>query len=151
MFQGTHASQPVERLPSNVKCEVDLPPEWDDQDRLPRGPFPTCSNDRRRFPRFHYRLRAILQCQASFPALSCSRELYMVYTMNISRGGLAFLHSEQLFPRQQICIWMQGGVKHELQVVRCHQLNDRCFEVGARFTVGLDHTVVSALLKHFAS
>lgn len=151
MFEGNHPNQIVEQLPPQVKCEVKLPPEWNDLRYLPRGLLPTCSNDRRRFPRCHYRVRAILQCRETFPALWCSREPYMVYTENISRGGLAFLHSEQLFPRQQICIFLPGGVQLDLQVVRCRQLHERCFEVGARFAVAVDHATMSDLLKQYRS
>ena len=150
MFEGNHANQTVEQLPAQVKCEVELPPEWNDRRQLAKGPLPTVSNDRRRFPRFHYRVRAILQCRETFPARRCSREAYMVYTETISRGGLIFLHSEQLFPSQQIRIYLPGGMPQDLQVVRCRQLHERCFEVGARFALELHHATVSVFLKQYS-
>ena len=144
MLAGEHASQGLEEPRQNVKCRVELPQDWDDR---PSGAFPTRANDRRRFPRFHYRVRAVFQSRQTFPALSCSGELCIVYTTQISRGGMAFMHYEQLFPRQRFFIYFSGGMRKELEVVWCRRCNDKCYEVGARFNVELDHKIVSSLLN----
>lgn len=149
MLEHGHASRTLEDLLSEIRCELELPPHWDDANRLPQGPLPIRSEDRRRYPRFHYRVRAILQCRQTFPALVSPRELHAVYTKDISRGGVSFLHSDQLFPRQKIRIYLPRGTKQDLEVVHCRQLEQRCFLIGAENAVDAEPDAVSALVRHY--
>lgn len=147
MSQSDHESATLEDLRPPSKCEIRLPPNWNEE--ILQGPLPTCHNDSRRFPRFHYRVRATLQCQETFPALSYPNEHYVVYTKDISREGLNFLHAEQLFPRQEICISLPDEAERHLQVVRCCQLDERCFLIGARFSVEFSHSRIWTLLRQY--
>lgn len=147
MLDSSNASRTVRQPSSELKCEIQLPPSWD-RDRQRRGRLPTCENDLRRFPRFHYHVRAIMECQGGFPNYSRLQQSFVVCTANISRGGLAFLHSEELFPGEHVRIWLPGGLETELEVIRCRHLQERCFELGARFLVPLEAKAVSALLTH---
>jgi hypothetical protein len=51
-------------------------------------------------------------------------------TLDISRSGIAFLHSEQLFPGERVSLWLPIG-KRSYVVERCVEHNDSCFEIGA--------------------
>ena len=146
MLEHNDKSQTLEPPKDKLLCEIKLPDQWREDCKL-TGPLPSRLDDRRRFPRFHYRVAAILQCQDSFPKFRRPRELHSIYTTDISRGGLAFLHSQELFPKERVRVSMRGGSPQELEVVRCRYLHDHCFLVGCRFLAELDTGMVRAFLK----
>ena len=118
------------------RCEAEPPSSWADFFSR-HGMTPTCPNDRRRFRRVYFRGTASLEYRQSFPACPRSRARYRVCTKDLSRGGLAFLHSEQLFPRERMSIVLPDGKAHDIEVVRCRRIEPRCFEIGAVFTASL--------------
>lgn len=123
---------PIASLP----CEVELPPEWrhpsDDKVLFTYRP-----EDHRRFSRRGLLAIAALQYRQTLPVLRRPNRWHRIYTVNLSQSGLAFLHSEQLFPRERMHILFPGGSDHIVEVARCRRINDRCFEIGARFVAGV--------------
>jgi hypothetical protein len=102
--------------------------------RLKRqGPLPTVEGDRRRFVRFACRARGVLRRQSTFPAIPPDTAYYLVLVMDVSRSGVGFLHELQLLPRERCELWIEGGRRHTIEIVRCRRLQDRCYEVGGRF------------------
>jgi hypothetical protein len=96
----------------------------------------TMPDDRRRFARLLCRgahHRAALKYAATFPALPRAVGWYGVYTLDISRGGCGFLHSEPLFPGERMEILLLGGARHWIEITRCERWQERCFVVGAQF------------------
>jgi hypothetical protein len=111
----------LESLWFQLGCQVRLP-EPIEQFLAPRGPLPTEYVDRRRHRRFDYRQRAILTRQGQHAA---------VYTKNISRGGVSFLHAEQLYPREEVALALPFGCRVRLTIRRCRRQQAYCFECGA--------------------
>jgi hypothetical protein len=122
----------LNQLLEKLECHVQVPDKWDDfYDR--RGPMPATSEDRRRFARLHCPGRAVLQMETTLPAIERGQQVHCVLTKDISRGGLSFLHTEQLFPEERIKLWLPIG-KHDALIVRCQRRNENCYEIGAVFT-----------------
>jgi hypothetical protein len=121
----------LDELWLQLGCEVVLP-EPLEAFLSPKGPLPAEFVDQRRYRRFHYRLKAILTRNGRHAA---------VYTKNIARGGLCFLHCEQLFPLEEVSLFLPTGDKVRLIVRRCRRQRENCFECGAdihEITHGLD-------------
>ena len=146
MLDCNGKSQTIEELKEKLTCDINLPSEWR-RDWERHGQLQSCSDTRRRFPRFHYRVSAILQCQETFPALTRPQALHLVYTTNISRGGMAFLHSTELFPLERIRIKLRAAATQDLEVVNCRYIDERCFAIGCQFLAELDATTVWNLIK----
>ena len=113
-------------------CEIDLPVAWrnffDES-----GVMPTCIGDTRRFPRFYVRGKGALECRQSLPGKPRPAQWHGIYTKNVSREGLGFLHSEQLFPRERMRVLLVDGVLRAIEVACCRRIQRRCYEIGARF------------------
>lgn len=115
-----------------LKCGIQVPREW--LDLLEQhGPLPAKMDDGRRFPRFHYRVRGVLEHRQTLPALPRSPERFVVLTKDVSRKGVAFLHETQLFPTERANLWVPSGKATEIEIQRCTWINERCYEVGAVF------------------
>jgi hypothetical protein len=71
--------------------------------------------------------------ETTLPAIERGQQVHCVLTKDISRGGLSFLHTEQLFPEERIKLWLPIG-KHDALIVRCQRGNENCYEIGAVFT-----------------
>lgn len=113
-------------------CLVRLPPSWTDffeKTGLVQGAM----SERRRFPRINLRSKAVLQYRQTFPSLPRPSLLYTVYTKDVSRSGVAFLHGEQLYPLEQMTLILPDGKLRTIQVVRCRRIGPSCFEIGAQF------------------
>jgi hypothetical protein len=90
-------------------------------------------DDNRRFGRQRLRGVAALQHGTSLPALSRPVQWHKVILCDISRSGVRFLHSEQILPTEQMLLVMPDFKRRYVEIVRCHRLGDRYFEIGARF------------------
>lgn len=114
-----------------LECRVRLPPDWDDFfDR--RGANAVKHDDRRQFTRSHYPMNALLQIERALPCIPRERRLYRVYTKDLSRSGISFLHEEQLYPCERLRLWFSSSLLN-CTVVRCRRHNERCYEIGATF------------------
>lgn len=129
----------VQQLP----CDVDLPREWDDFFHRPETrPLWMVPVDKRRHERRYLRAVAGLQYRQTAPVLHRPMQWLRVYMTNLSRSGIMFLHAEQLFPRERMRMVLPDPRVREfvddpensiIEVVRCHRIQDRCFEIGAEF------------------
>lgn len=98
-----------------------------------KGPVPTVDNDKRQFVRFYCSARGILYCRQSLPAIFRATSEYLVLVTNLSRGGLCFVHQDQLFPRERLSVWVESKRKLDIEITRCRMINEKCYEVGAKF------------------
>ncbi len=97
------------------------------------GAVPTMWQDQRRFVRKHLRVVAAIQYRRSLPAHPRSAQWHKVVTRDLSRNGVSFLHSEQIFPLEQLLLVLPDCKPRCIEVVRCRRLGDQCFQVGASF------------------
>ena len=118
-----------------LKRELELPAAWSDFfDR--RGSTPASLEENRRFPRSYLLGVAALAYRQSLPTLPRAETWHAVYTKDVSRGGIGFLHSEPLYPMEQMNLALPDGKSLIIEVVRCRRVQRRCFEIGAVFVSG---------------
>jgi hypothetical protein len=115
--------------------EVRIPAEWDDFFAY-RGRVKTSSREQRQHPRFYLRTKAVLHIAATIGARPVLYNQGVIYIKDISRSGMSFLHVEQLFPMDQVCIQLENGQSLAVQVNRCRKLATQCYEVGGQFKKG---------------
>ena len=119
-------------LLEKLECHVRIPKQWNDFFER-QGRVASTADDRRRFVRLHCPSRAVLQLETTLPAIHRGRQVHCVLTKDISRSGLSFLHTEQLFPHEKVKLWLSMG-KRDATVVRCLRRNEKCFEIGVVFS-----------------
>jgi hypothetical protein len=117
-----HQEAVVDWAPA-IQCDVQLPEAWKDYFQKV-GPLPTSLSDHRRAARFQFRRGLVLAWRGG----AC-----VVYGKDVSRVGVAFLHSDQLFPGEACSLWVSRQKRLELVVARCRRVNERCYECGANF------------------
>lgn len=132
MLELGDQEQELVKIVGPLKCELDPPSSWKD-DLNKTGPLPGKYSDRRRYPRYHFRVCAALEHRQTFPALPRPNVWHKVFTKCVSRGGISFLHSEPLFPRERMQILLPARGTSTIEVVWCARIERRCFQVGARF------------------
>jgi hypothetical protein len=116
-----------------LPCTIELPDNWPDYFNR-SGPMPTEPSDERRFPRFYLRCAAALNYRTTLPRLTRAPGAHRVYLKDISRSSVAFVHSEQLFPRESFEMLLVDGTHWFVTVVRCVKRHERCYEVAAMMT-----------------
>jgi hypothetical protein len=122
-------SELLSRLLETCECDLAVPSEW--EDRLARrGVIDAIQDDRRKHIRHRFTRRAVLEYDQTFSSITRERTLAQIVTSNVSRNGISFLHSEQLFPGERISLWLPIGLRTYV-VQRCVEHSDNCFEVGA--------------------
>jgi hypothetical protein len=99
-----------------------------------KGATPTLEGDGRRFPRHRTRGWAVLEYQSTFAALQRPAESHAVLLVDLSRGGVGFLHSEQLFPLEQMCLTLHNNRSRTITIMHCRRLGDCCYLIGGEFT-----------------
>jgi hypothetical protein len=116
----------IEALPCNVR----LPPSWG---AGPAGTevFASGPRDRCGFLRRSLRGLAALEYHSTLPGLDRAPACFRVYTLDISRNGVSFLHGEQLFPAERMRLLLADGRWLGVEIVRCRKIQDGCFEVAA--------------------
>jgi len=132
MLELGYKLQELRDLVGPLACEVELPASWR------QGPSPGAQlvgkfEERRRHPRYAYRACAALQHRQTFPSYPRESRWHLVYTKDLSRGGLSFYHSEPLFPRERMRIVLPQHGMCTIEVVWCGRIQARCFQIGARF------------------
>lgn len=127
MLDGDYSERLAELL-DRFPCRVELPSEWGDY-FLAQGTLHSIADDHRRFVRHILRVRAILETASSLPAIPRPHAYSGVYTRDISREGVSFLHTEQLFPGERGLLWLSTR-KLAVTVMRCVRHNPRCYVVG---------------------
>lgn len=89
-------------------------------------------DERRGFARRQLRSRAVLELQQSLPGIQRERGFHCIYTHDVSRTGICFLHADELYPGEKCRLWLPHQALEAI-VVRCHRKAGQCFEIGARF------------------
>jgi hypothetical protein len=121
-------SQHFGELIAGAECRIEAPADWDEvQSR--RGAQQTRLDERRRFVRFWFPTQCVLELSQSLPAVPRPTEFHRAWTRDIARGGVSLLHSEQLYPGEQVRLWLASG-RLECKVKRCRRHNPRCYEAG---------------------
>jgi PilZ domain len=112
---------------------------WDDievKTRLPEnmedffewmGLIPHHSGCRRAYQRFFIRGKAILHYQEAH---------YGVYSADASRGGIRFLSPVEILPKERARIRLPNTKEFQIETVRCHRLDECCYDCGAIFALG---------------
>ena len=119
----------LRKLLDHVQCGVELPENWQDFHER-KGAMPFAQDERRRFARMYFRHPVILETLPTLPAIPRRHEFFSALSKDISREGISLLHTQQLFPCEEITIWTPVG-KLSGSVVRCTRHNDNCFEIAA--------------------
>ncbi len=132
---------------SSLPCEIILPFSMDSffkqEERL------TC-DDRRKMPRLVFHAEAALEHPRE-SLMNRKPGWIKVYIRDLSRGGIGFIHSEQLFPMEKFKLLFPmpksvalGTFKQpvQIEIVRCKRHSDKCYEIGAMM---LDATGQKAL------
>jgi hypothetical protein len=122
-------SRELNRLLGACECDVAVPSEWRERAQR-KGVIPPVEGDRRQFVRHYFHRRVILEFGQTFPAIPRQHTVTQAVTGDLSRSGISFLHSEQLFPGERVSLWLPDG-KRSYTVARCTQRNESCFEIGA--------------------
>ncbi len=116
----------IDQLWDSLACEVALP-EGEEEYFRGRRPSPMVYEERRRFPRFTFRQRAVLEHDG---------KRFAIYTKDISRGGLLLVHAEQLYPCDRVAVRLGNGKRLLLTIRWCHRVAERCYECGGAHEKG---------------
>lgn len=124
MLDACHGRALIDYAWEKIGCQVQIPEEWNDFfDK--RGPVPTRYDDeRRQFCRFLLRAKMVLIDR---------KQLHCVWSVDVSRSGIAFLHARQLLPKQRLWICLPDGKATRIRVVRCSSVGKSCYLCGAKF------------------
>jgi hypothetical protein len=120
-------------MPNNPVLDRLVVPENQRQLLERAGVVPSFDGDVRRFPRCYAVGRAELRCYQGLPAFSRPQERHAIMMIDLSRGGIGFLHSEQLFPGERAVVALAGGKEVHVEVQWCRRLGEQCYQVGGRF------------------
>ncbi len=127
MLDLDHAPEDVEQLWAQMQLTARLPEEG----RVffsRQGPVPNLPDCRRSYQRYFLRHKGILQYRG---------EQYGIYFKDMSRTGMALVAPLQLFPKEQVEVWVYPARrKLVLQTTRCHRLGIECYECGMKIVVG---------------
>lgn len=117
---------------SKLPCEIVLPDDLRAQTNAAQHVFDP-ADERRRFPRQRTRFDAALRYYNTFPALNRKEGMYRVMIRDLSRGGVGFLHGEEMFPGENARLVFPNGTERYLQVKRCRRMGPKCYVIGAEF------------------
>jgi hypothetical protein len=116
---------------ASLRCDINLHEQEYDSSAQGNS-FSTGPDDKRRFKRLKFNFDLALQYQQSFPSLQRPTGWSRIRSIDISRNGLGFYHSEQMFPHETAKIMLQDGNTHQIEVARCKRIRENCFEIGAK-------------------
>lgn len=119
-----------------LECEIELPASWGNF-FVETGMLPTTAQERRRFPRHRFRTPAAMKIVQGLPNLHRPDAWYKVYAKDVSRGGLSFLHSEQMFPGERVQLAMANGHQYIAEIRRSRRIGKKCYVIGVRFVEAL--------------
>ncbi len=123
----------IDQLLEQIDCRIELPEEWRETFFTDQGAQPTSYDERRRHIRFNLRKKGVLRVCKSPPGVSRSQRLHVIYTCNIARSGVAFLHFEPLLPAEFCELWLCDR-KLSVNVTHSKVIGPSCCQVGAEFT-----------------
>lgn len=59
--------------------------------------------------------------------------MHRIYLQDLSRGGIGFLHFEQLYRGERTQVLFVNGRSMLIEIARCRRIRENCFSVGASF------------------
>jgi hypothetical protein len=121
--------QAIESLP----CDINLPQKNGGASAY-GDIFSSGEDERRSFKRLKLASNLAMQYQQTFPSLQRPIIWCRIRTIDISKNGIGFYHSEQLFPKEHVKIILQDGNVYQLEIARCKKIQDNCFKIGAKTT-----------------
>ena len=101
-----------------------------------QGVIPPVPDDQRRFVRSRLRVAAAMQYHRSPPALRRQKVWHKIVVRDISRSGIGFLHSEEVFCTEQLMLVLPDCKPGCIEVTRCRRLAESASKVGAIFIQG---------------
>ena len=111
---------------SKVDQQTQLPARLNDFFER-HGMTPVQNESRRVFHRFFLRSRAIVR--RNDMALG-------VYSVDASRSGICFLAPVEMEIKERVSIRLPKTKEFQLEIARCRQIDENCFECGAVFVLG---------------
>ncbi len=124
-------STQLTRLLQTLPCRVAIPDWYLALVGRGTNPSRTLPDERRRFTRFNFPVKAVMTCGGNLPALPRTTEPHVVLCKDLSRSGICLLHAEQLYPGEEILLWLATGRK-KYTVRRCRRHQPQCFEIGVQ-------------------
>lgn len=100
------------------------------------GLLPSMPGDLRRFQRRYLRCKAPFRILTTLPAFPRDAEQCLVYTRDISIGGIGFMAHQQLFPSEQAILSLPNIGERRVAITSCRYVNPSCYEAGATFLTG---------------
>jgi len=97
------------------------------------GPLPGMADDLRRFQRRYLRGKAPIRFINSLPAFHRDSGACLVYTRDVSIGGLGFMMHEQLYPTERAIVRLPSLGERLIAVTSCRYVGPNCYETGATF------------------
>ena len=140
-IQNENERQRLATAIAGLPCKIELPSSWRDFFEN-SGPAAVDGSDARQFPRWNNRALAGLLACSTFSGLPRDEAWHPIYVKDISRGGVAIIHSEQLYPLEQMRLLFIDDVSSRLlqdfylravEVVWCRRVQANCYEAGLRF------------------
>jgi hypothetical protein len=135
MLVSHRSREQLDALFAGARCEIELPESYSAALDATESPMVT-RDDRRRFPRQSRPAQAVLEYLDSFPWLIREAEPHIVYVRDLSRCGISFVHSAQLFPLEQVHLTFINGRTLTVEVARCRCISVLCFEIGVHVLPG---------------
>lgn len=131
MLDDSYAKK-LSLLLAQLPCLVEIPERRKTELSI-EGVLPSFDGDKRRFARRRALSKAICKLTDKLPTIERDDQFRVVLTYDISRGGVSFLHFEQLFPCEGGQLWFSDN-RQSFEVVRCRRWGPRCFQVSGSFT-----------------
>jgi hypothetical protein len=129
MLEIDHGQKLMNELWEATSTKVELPEFLKPAYFSAHGPEPVFHDNRRTYHRYFMRGKAVLKRgQVVIGAL----------TKDISRQGVAFLSPVPLLPKERVKLRVPTA-ELNLEVSRCHRMDRKCFECGARFALDAPH------------
>ncbi len=97
------------------------------------GPSSSFDGDERRHVRVRKKCWGAIRHQTSLPAIPRLESWHAILVLNLSKSGLGFLHSAQLFPTERLVVCCGNLQLREIQIASCRRIGSRCYLIGAAF------------------
>lgn len=124
-----------ESLVRKSQQRLEIPEEH--RARLEQQPSVTAfPGDKRRFQRAKFHQSAVFVYGGGLPAFPRKAECHLIQFVDLCRGGVGFLHCEQLYPGETMQIMVATGSVYSVEIMNCRRIGARCYHVGARFNHG---------------
>jgi hypothetical protein len=126
MLDTTPEQNLIDLAWDKIELKTRLPKDYADFfDQL--GLTPSHPGCRRAYQRYFIRGKAILRCKDAH---------YGVYSADASRGGIRFLSPVELSPTERGRIRLPNTKEFHIEIVRCHRVDECCYDCGAVFVLG---------------